>query len=100
MAKTALPKSDRRKPVSRKKARDHPVGCHHEIFDEFGRAVVRRLREIADSPDSFEDFVEADDSGRELTGHLFGGFAIVFWDDFADRHLKVLEITSADELEE
>ena len=57
-------------------------------------ALWRRLREIADSPDSFEDFVEADDSGRELTGHLFGGFAIVFWDDFADRHLS----TSATDL--
>jgi hypothetical protein len=29
--------------------------------------------------------------------HIFRGHAILFWDDLADRHLKILEVTSADD---
>jgi hypothetical protein len=60
-------------------------------------AIWRRLREISDAPDRFEDFHEKDASGRDLAGHIFGSYAILYWDDLADRHLKVLEITSADD---
>lgn len=63
-------------------------------------ALWRRLGEIAETPDRFEDFHERDASGRDLAGHVFGGFAILFWDDLADRHLKVPEITSADEFQD
>ncbi len=63
-------------------------------------AIWRRLGEIAEMPDRFEDFHERDARGRELAGHIFGGYAILFWDDLADRHLKVLEITSADDFQD
>ena len=63
-------------------------------------AIWRRLRQIAERPDRFEDFHERDDRGRELAGHVFGGYAILYWDDLADRHLKVLEITSADDFQD
>ena len=63
-------------------------------------ALWRRLRQIAEAPDRFEDFQERDSRGRDLAGHVFGGYAILYWDDFADHHLKVLEITSADDLQD
>jgi hypothetical protein len=59
-------------------------------------AIWKRLREIAAAPDRFIDYQEQDECGRDLAVHLFQGHAILYWDDFADRHLKVLEITSAD----
>lgn len=57
-----------------------------------------RLREIADTPDRFEDYQERDARGRDLSGHICYGHSILFWDDFADRHLKILEIAKADHL--
>ena len=59
--------------------------------------IWKRLREIARTPDRFADYGEEDERGRDLAVHVFQGYAIVYWDDFADRHLKVLEITSADD---
>jgi hypothetical protein len=35
-------------------------------------------------------------SRRELGVHVFGKFAIKFWDDFADRHVKILDLHLAD----
>lgn len=64
------------------------------------RAIWRRLCDIAEAPERFEDFHERDATGRELAGHIFGGYAILFWDDLTDRHLKVLEITRADEFQD
>jgi len=64
------------------------------------RAIWRRLREIAETPARFGDFQEQDSRGRKLAAHIFGDYAILYWDDFADRHLKVLEITSADEFQD
>jgi hypothetical protein len=58
------------------------------------------LQEIAAAPDRFGDFPERDARGRDLAVHVFGDYAILFWDDFADRHLKVLEITNADEYDD
>ena len=59
--------------------------------------IWKRLQAIADSPDRFADYHEHDATGRELAVHIFQGHAILYWDDFADRHLKILEITAADD---
>jgi hypothetical protein len=64
------------------------------------RSIWRRLHQIAEAPDRYDDFPERDARGRDLSVHVFGDYSILFWDDMADRHLKVLEITSADEPEE
>jgi hypothetical protein len=62
------------------------------------RTLLRkRLCAIADAPDRFTDYHERDAHGRDLSGHVFHGHAILFWDDFADRHLKILEVTNADD---
>ena len=75
-----------------------------EVVEYLGRLPMRartplwqRLQAIAVSPDHFTDYHERDATGRELSGHIFHGQAILFWDDLADRHLKVLEITNADD---
>lgn len=60
-------------------------------------AIWKRLREIARTPDRFADYLERDVRGRDLAVHVFQGHAILYWDDLADRHLKVLEITGADD---
>jgi hypothetical protein len=44
------------------------------------------------------DYRVRDDDGRDLDGHIAGRFAIHFWDDFADRHVKIMGVTWADEV--
>ena len=63
-------------------------------------AIWKRLREIALQPDRFLDYRERDECGRDLPVHFSHRHAILFWDDFADRHIKVLEISNADDFVE
>ena len=58
--------------------------------------LLKRFREIAADPSNFSDFVEPDSSGRRVEVHIFGKFAVKFWDDFADRHVKILDLHLAD----
>jgi hypothetical protein len=58
--------------------------------------LLKRFREIAAFPSNCCDFVEYDSEGRRVGVHVFGKFAIKFWDDFADRHLKILDLHFAD----
>lgn len=58
--------------------------------------LLRHFRAIAVSPAKYYDYVEADAIGRRLGVNVFSNFAIRFWEDFADMHLKILEITRAD----
>lgn len=56
----------------------------------------RRLGEIQASPSRFSDFQEREPNGRLLDVHVHRGLAIYYWDDFADRHVKVFRIRRAD----
>lgn len=71
-----------------------------EFIEKLPRAerqrMRRRLVEIAAAPDRFSDFAEDDASGRPHQVHLFGRYAIRYWDDFADRDLKVVDIIPSD----
>ena len=58
--------------------------------------LLRRFREIAAFPSRFSDFDERDFAGRRVEVHIFGKYAIKFWNDFADRHLKILDVHLAD----
>ena len=58
--------------------------------------LLKHFREIAATPSRFSDFSEHDSSGRRVDVHVFGRFAIKFWDDFADRHVKILDVHLAD----
>lgn len=60
--------------------------------------LIARFEAIRDFPQKHVDFRTSDESGRELDGHIAGRFAIVFWDDFADRHVKIMDVTWADEV--
>ena len=59
-------------------------------------ALLQRFRAIAAAPESFADYPEHDATGRRVEVHVFGKFAIKYWNDFADRHLKILDIHPAD----
>lgn len=59
-------------------------------------ALLKRFREIAVFPSQFSDYVERDSLSRRVEVHIFGRFAIKYWDDHADRHLKVLDVHIAD----
>ena len=56
----------------------------------------RRLGEIQATPARFADFQETDPTGRLLDVHVHCGFAFYYWEDFADRHVKVMRIRRAD----
>ena len=58
--------------------------------------LLKRCREIAAFPSNYSDFVEHDAAGRRVEVHVSGKFAIKFWHDFADRHLKILDLHFAD----
>ena len=59
-------------------------------------ALLKRFREIAAFPGQFADFSEHDTAGRRVDFHVLGKFAIKFWDDFADRQVKILDLHYAD----
>ena len=71
---------------------------------EFLKTVRPRVRErlfavfdqIRDHPEHCREFTETDATGRDLSGMIREGFAIFFWDDFADRHVKIMRVTPAD----
>ena len=58
--------------------------------------IRRRLGEIQTAPARFADFQENDSRGRLIDVHVFAGFALYYWDDFADRQIKVFRIRRAD----
>jgi mRNA-degrading endonuclease RelE of RelBE toxin-antitoxin system len=60
------------------------------------RLVHQRLRQIQEFPSHWADYQERDPSGRALHVSIVGDYAITYWEDFADRHVKVLEIARAD----
>ena len=59
-------------------------------------ALRQRLRAIRTDPVGFSDYLERDPSGRPLHVNICAGYAITYWEDFADRQIKVLDITRAD----
>ena len=58
--------------------------------------LLKRFRAIADFPSNYSDFVEYDSVGHRIDVHIFGKFAIKFWNDSADLHVKILDIHLAD----
>ena len=56
----------------------------------------KRFREIRDHPHLYSDYSEPGSEGRSLDVHVHSGFAIHFWEDGSDRHLKILNLCRAD----
>ena len=60
------------------------------------RLLRQALARIAEAPDAASDFREPNPRGIALDIHLSAGYALKYWIDFADRHIKVLELERAD----
>ena len=60
------------------------------------RDLLQRFRDIAAFPSRFSNFVEYDAVGRRVAVHVSGKYAVKFWDDSADRHVKILDLHFAD----
>ena len=74
-----------------------------EVY-EFLQKLKRHDREgllalfarIRDFPGQFGDYDQRADDGRLYSVHVTGRFAVSFWYDFADRHVKIMEVNWAD----
>lgn len=60
------------------------------------RALRRAIAQIAASPDRMSDYREPNPRQIDLDVHVCKNFALKYWIDFADRHIKILEIEPAD----
>ena len=71
-----------------------------EFIETLPRKDQRLLRDrfvaIQDSPRQFSDYTEADNTGRPVDIHICGKYAIKYWEDHADRHIKILDLHFAD----
>lgn len=73
-----------------------------EVFDflqtlkpALRKRLLFQFRRIQDFPENFIEYTERDPSGRRISVCVSGEFAIHYWDDFADRHVKILAVTPA-----
>ena len=58
--------------------------------------ILDHFAHLRESPDRFSDFYERDSNGRRIEISIFSGYAIHYWIDFADRHVKILAVSPAD----
>ena len=67
-----------------------------EILSMFSASKRRRLysyfRKIQNFPKNYSESIEPDEEGRQLDVATFEDISIHYWTDFADRHVKILEI--------
>ncbi|MGO8766575.1 MAG: hypothetical protein ACLQSR_15730 [Limisphaerales bacterium] len=61
------------------------------------RLLRNRFVAIRDDSQKFSDYREADSEGRRVNIHICGKYAVKFWEDHADRHLKILDVRFADQ---
>jgi hypothetical protein len=70
------------------------------FLESLPRREQKRLRDrfvaITRWPSKFADYAEVSTTGPSLRVHIFGRYAIKFWEDFSDRHLKILDVKLAD----
>jgi hypothetical protein len=74
-----------------------------EVYDFLASRSARergqlrtRFGQLAESPAHWMEVSEHDATGRLLWITVCGRFAITFWEDFADRHVKILRVALAD----
>jgi mRNA-degrading endonuclease RelE of RelBE toxin-antitoxin system len=60
------------------------------------RALRNAIEAIGNDPVGRSDAEDFDDTGRRLEIAISGDFALTYWIDDADRHVKILDIHSAD----
>ena len=57
--------------------------------------LLTQFHRIRDFPSHYVDYHEHDAVGRRVEISIHGRFAIHYWTDFADRHVKVLALKPA-----
>lgn len=57
--------------------------------------LLDRFAHLRSAPDQYADDHVRDVSGRSIAIHIFAGYAIHYWIDFADRHVKILALKIA-----
>jgi len=71
-----------------------------EILDGLPKTARNRildhLQRIRSFPENHSDYFEHDATGRRVEICILCGWAIHYWIDFADRHVKVLALKPAD----
>lgn len=71
-----------------------------DILDRLPKKVRTRLLQhfvsIRSFPGNHSDYHESDAIGRRIEISVLGGWAIHYWIDAADRHVKVLALKPAD----
>ena len=71
-----------------------------EFLERLPQGVRRALRNaiaaIGLDPTACSDAEDRDETGRILHIAVMGEFALVYWIDDADRHIKILDVHSAD----
>ena len=71
-----------------------------EFLETLPRNDQRRLRNcfvaIQNHPFQSSDYTEPDSTGRPLAIHICGKYAVKFWEDHADGHIKILDAHLAD----
>lgn len=61
------------------------------------RKILRNtIVEIGNDPIAMIDAADFDSTGRQLQICIIGEFALTYWIDDADRHVKILDIHAAD----
>lgn len=58
--------------------------------------LLNHFVKLRSAPDNYIDYHEHDRMGRRVEISIFAGYAIHYWIDFADRHVKVLALKPAD----
>lgn len=75
----------------------------YEVFEFVARLsrkeqqlIRREMLRMQDFPYNHADYQEKDEFGRQYHVHLFGKYALKYWIDEADKHLKIMEIRPSD----
>ena len=76
---------------------DYEVIEFLESLPRKDRRLLRgRFLAIQNDPQNFSDFVESGVTRHRVDINIHGNFAIKYWQDHADQHVKILDITLAD----
>ena len=72
-----------------------------EFLEKLPRKDQRLLRNrfvaIQGFPSRYSDYTESDSTGRSVGINICGKYAIKFWEDHADLHVKILDVHFADQ---
>ncbi len=60
------------------------------------RRFIEHFHRLRNHPRGNSDYRDTDVHGRQVQVSVFDGFALYYWIDEADRHVKILEIIAAD----